>query len=320
MKKIALLLIFITLVLVAGCARNGVTIQYGVYPLKAKTFTIFDSIGKDITLYGQIAELTESKPENLTVDPAIKIEDPRYGKFTFGNNNRQVWFIMGQDMKGYWTTFYIDQNLDNQITQKEIVKGFVPSESREKKFIRRQAESYIPVPIQISYKGENSEFVKKLFFCLKTEEIEELKAKEYKKEITVAAFDFTFLEGEFPVQVDKKIQNCRFRISDTNGNGCFNDFGRDLLYLDLNNDGYFKKDEAFKLVEFMDRTEENKKTQFRLIVLPYPGKIALLNALEEYNPSDLEPVADPTDKTPETPTENPMPTPQPDTLKPGTTK
>lgn len=320
MKKLALLFIIMTLGIVAGCAQKAGYIQYGVYPVKSKILTFFDLMSKDFDLYGQTAELTESKPENLIVDPAIPMDNPQYGSFTFGNNNVKVWFVMGQDPKGYWTEFYIDQNLDNQITPKEKVKGFETANVKENKFNVRATEGLIPVPIQVSYKGENGPFIKKLFFFLNIKEIEDPHAKGIKNEIVTFAIDASFLEGEFPVQVGKTQQNCRFRIYDANGNGCFNDFGNDLLHIDLNHDGFFKKAEVFKLVEFMDRTENNHRTQYRLVVMPYPAKVALLNSLEEYNPADFEPASDPPDKNQAMPVVSPSPSPQSDTPKAGSAK
>lgn len=290
MKKICLLALIPIAFLCLGFSNRLVSIAPGVYPVKAKSLTFFDLVTKEVDLGGNPAELTESKPEDLRVDPEIQIENPKYGSFLFGNNKHRVWFVMGQDLTGYWSEFYIDQNLDNQITVKEKVKGFESSDSKYRGYKNRQAFGLIPVSIRVSYQGAAAELAEKLFFFFAVNEIGNGSATE--NDLIVEAFDASFMEGTLTLDNVKDSRPIGFRVIDANSNGCFNDFGKDLMFLDMNRDGFYKKNESFKLIEFLDKKSSGKKAQFHLIIRPYPAKIAVLKALEEYDPAALEPIPD----------------------------
>ena len=59
--------------------------------------------------------------------------------------------------------------------------------------------------------------------------------------------------------------------------------------MDLNHDGYIKKNETRKLAEFYDIiNREKQKKQLRLIVMPIPAKIAVTEATSDYDRTQLE--------------------------------
>ncbi len=121
----------------------------GVYPIKLRNLTIFDLVSKDSRdLYKlNLAELSEAKPEGLEVDADYQnMGEIRFGYFKLGNNDQKTWFFMAKDQEGYWSEFYIDQNLDHRIEKKEKIKGFQTGQDvLTHKVKRKQALSFIPV-------------------------------------------------------------------------------------------------------------------------------------------------------------------------------
>ena len=61
-----------------------------------------------------------------------------------------------------------------------------------------------------------------------------------------------------------------------------NDYNEDLIYMDLNNDGFFTKNESQTLQEFFTFTDSNKeKGQLHMILLPFPAKLAVTEGFPE---------------------------------------
>ena len=287
MKLIKLALLVLALALSVGFSSKLPNPTEGTYPVKLKTFTIFDLMDMDSSaeLYFNTAELTESKPENLQFDFEYeKMADYKFGAFKFGNNERKVWFVMGKDDQGFWTEYYIDQNLDNRITQKEKIKSFRTEQGSAKGYKTTDVFSLIPIPVRVSYKGQSSEIEKNLFFFILIKSF----AKNKNVDTVVQALTASFLEGEVKVAAKNEFL-VKYRILDGDANGCFNDYGKDLILMDLNHDGYFKKNETRKLVEFYDIiNREKQKKQLRLIVMPIPAKIAVTEATSDYDRTQLE--------------------------------
>jgi hypothetical protein len=286
MKKISWLLILLFLpVIVNGFFDKRLpTPLPEVYPVKLRNLTFFDLVSKDLDmLRWNQAELTESKPDGLEVDPGeLNLADVKYGCFKFGNLERKTWFIMGQDSDGYWSEFYIDQNLDQRIEKKEKAKGFQTGQDSIQGLQRMQALSLVPVQVKVAYKGITAEFEKSLYFFIRTGVYQ----KNNLSDTIVMATTASFMEGEFKVSGSGS-RLVKFRIIDTNGNGCFNDYGTDLLSMDLNHDGYFRKNETSKLAEYP--VSSDKKQRWRLVVPPFPAKIAVVDVIAEIDPATLEP-------------------------------
>jgi hypothetical protein len=292
MKKLFIpVIIGISLGLMGFSSRLPLPME-GIYPVKQKTLTYFDLLSKDIELSWNNAEITESKPDDLIVEfDDKKLSNPQYGRFALGNKEKQVWFLMGQDAAGYWTEFYIDQNLDNHITDKEKVKGFQVNDGRLKSFKTRQAFGLIPIPVEVSYRGQTGEFKKKLFFFLSVTTV--IGKEKDGQETVVGALCASYFEGTMKVLTGKKEKLVKFRILDADGNGCFYDFGTDMFFMDLNQDGYFKRSEGQKLYEFFDVGSNKDRKQYHLMIKAFPGKVGVIEATEEYNPIGLEPVIEP---------------------------
>lgn len=262
----------------------------GIYDLKLKTLTVFDLSSKDIMLNSVIAELTESKPEGLRVNVDLKqMTEPTFGCFKLGNVNQKIWFLMGRDAQGFWSEVYLDQNGDGQIDPKEQIKSLQKYQSKERKLKRDSTYTLIPIPIRVKIKGIDREIYKRLYYFFNADIF-----TNQKESITVVSvFNGSFLEGEMKVALGKETKLVKFRIFDVDGNGCYNDFGEDLLYLDTNYDGLFKKNESQKLTEFFDFGSAKTRKQYRLLLPPQPTKLAIVDALTEFDRSLLEASSDP---------------------------
>lgn len=286
MKKIVGLLT--ALLLFSGCAPLTVIPVEGIYPVKLKTLTIFD-FNKELRINYNMAELTDSKPDYLTVDfDYSKLTDYKFGSFNLGNNEKKVWFVMGKGKQGYWSDFYIDQNLDNHITEKEKIKCTM-NEGKFKDMKTLETVTIVPVPLLVSYKGTDHEYQKKLYFAIDTIQF----VKNQKNDTLVRAADYSFLSGVFKVRTGTVEKLKEFRIIDFDGNGCFNDYGKDLLLIDVKGDGFFKK--IPQLTEFFDYAgPDNVKKQLRMVILPCPDKIAVIESSKEIDFTQLEPQSDQT--------------------------
>jgi hypothetical protein len=164
MKRVILLLGLIVLLL-PGCISSGQmpVFKEGVYPLKTKVLSYLELSLQDIDLKANLGELTETKPDNLTVDFDYgKLNEVRFGSFKFGNNEQKTWFLMVKDSSGYWSDFYIDQNLDYHITKQEKV-SVETADGHFKGFKTISALTTVPIAIKVSYKGETKDFTKGLY-------------------------------------------------------------------------------------------------------------------------------------------------------------
>lgn len=291
MKKLKLVGVILIAVLILGCGGKMPAPLEGAYPLKTKTLTIFDLYSQENKIYYNVAEVVESKPEKLSIGFDLKkLTEYRFGSFIFGNNNRQTWFVMGKDSQGFWSEFYIDQNNDLKIKENEKVKSFQSGQDKVKGFERAQSMSLIPVRIRVSYKGTAGEIQKNLYFFIVTTVL----SKNEASDLLVEAITASFLDGEIKVVSGETVKRMNFRLIDANGNGCFNDYGADLIYIDQNSNNYYHPNESHQLVEFFDLpASTGEQKQLRIIVPPYPAKMAIIKADQEYDLLDLEAKSDP---------------------------
>jgi hypothetical protein len=301
MGKIKLAGIVLITFLIMGCSSTMPAPLKGIYPLKTKTLTIFDLYSKEYEVYYNVAEIVESKPEKLTLGFDLnQLTEYRFGSFIFGNNNQRTWFVMGKDPQGYWSDFYIDQNNDLTIKENEKIKSFQSGWDRFKGMDRNQSMTMIPVRIKVQFKGLSGEIQKNLYFFIVTTVL----SKNGASDLFAEAISATFLDGEINIAIGETVKKMNVRLIDANGNGCFNDYGADLIFIDLNFDNYFQKQESFKLVEFYDLQESAEEVkQLRIIVPPYPRKIAVLEAGQDYDLVDLEAESDQEEEDEEAPSD-----------------
>lgn len=288
MKK-GILLLGLIVLLIPGCGFPGQTpvFKEGVYPLKAKTLTYFELSSKGLDLMANMAELTETKPDDLTVDfDYAKLDEVRFGSFRFGNNKQKTWFLIGKDPSGYWSYFYLDQNLDHHLTKQDKIILQAAS-GTYKEFKTHTTLTEAPISITVSYKGATKNFTKQLYFFIDIEDY----SKNDLHDTLVKAFTATFFEGTIPVMIGQNWRFFDFRLIDANSNGCFNDYGRDIVNIDKNNDGSFLKNQSYELVEYFDSVDQDKQ-QMQVIIPPYPAKIAITKVNQIFDLTTLEPELD----------------------------
>jgi hypothetical protein len=286
-KFLIFVVIGLTFLLVGFTGKLPAPVE-GIYSLKLKTLTVFDLSSGEIPLYGNMAELTDSKPDSLEVEGIDykQLPDVKFGSFRFGNNEKKVWFLVTKSALGYWDNFYVDQNLDNKITKKEAIRSFQTSQQKKSGYNILRADALIPIPIRISYKGITREYEKSLYFFIST--LAESKKNEY--HVAVVAFSASFLEGEMKAALKKEEKLYKFMILDGDANGCFNDYGKDLFFINLQRDSSFHKKESQKLADFFDSTGvDNKNKQLRFNLLPYCLQLGVTKATGDFDLSQLEP-------------------------------
>lgn len=290
MKKLKLSGFILIAGIILGCSGTMPVPVQGVYPLKTKTLTIFDLYSQEYQIYYNRAEVVEAKPEKITIGFDLQgLNDYRFGSFKLGNNNQRTWFVMGKDDQGYWSEFYIDQNNDLQIKENEKIKSFQSGQDRVKGLDRSQSLTLIPVRTKVSYKGLTGEIQKNLYLFILTTVL----SKNNASDLLVEAITASFLDGEIQVTSGEVKKRINFRLIDANGNGCFNDYGVDLIFFDLDADDYYHHNEGHKLVEFFNfKTPTGAEKQFRIIVPPYPAKMAIIEADQEYDLVELEAKSD----------------------------
>ncbi|MGE5604731.1 MAG: hypothetical protein ACM3YE_03460 [Bacteroidota bacterium] len=290
MKKLKLLGFILLAGIIIGCSGKMPIPIEGIYPLKTKTLTIFDLYSQEYRFTYNVAEVVEAKPEKVTIGFDLqRLNDYRFGSFKLGNNNQQTWFVMGKDDQGYWSEFYIDQNNDLKIKESEKIKSFQSGQDRVKGLDRSQSLTLIPVRIRVSYKGLAGEIQKNLYLFILTTVLSKNKASD----LLVEAITASFLDGEIQVASGEIKKRINFRLIDANGNGCFNDYGSDLIFFDLNSNDYYQQNESHKLVEFFNlQTITGEEKQLRIIVPPFPAKLAVIEADQDYDLLELEAKSD----------------------------
>lgn len=236
--------------------------------------------------------LIEAKPDELTVAPELeKLNDIKYGSIKLGNLEKDVWFIMGKDPAGFYSKFYIDQNLDYSITENEKVQDFDTNYGMLKGVLVHSASATrSPVPVTIAYKSTSGDEIRKeVYFYLWTG----IFGKEGDDNTTIVKiYTVSMLQGLMKVMVGKNEKLVKFRLMDANNNGCFNDYQKDVIYMDLNMDGIYSNHESAPLTEYFDLMTNLGKKQMHFIVLPFPGQVEVTEATQDYDASQLEPEPD----------------------------
>lgn len=293
MRKLTLIMTVIGLsIMILGFSGKLPSPVEGVYPLKLKTLTLFDLDPKNLPLFWNSAELTDSKPDSIEVD-GVDYQDfseVKFGFFRLGNSEIKVWFLMARNNSNFWNEVYIDENLDFKITKKERVKSFQTNQGRQFGAVALEAFSMIPVSVRVAYKGITKEYTQDLYFFISTLSF----TKKEATDVIARVADASFLEGDLRVDNGKEKRLVKFRVLDADSNGCFNDYGKDVIFMDLNQDGYFQKSESQKMAEFFDSAgNEKERKQLRLNLLPFSLKLAVTGVTDEFDLAQLEPESPP---------------------------
>ncbi len=292
MKKFScLLLVTVMSVMSMGATKLPYPIQ-GEYSGKLVNMREDDFFKPDFLIQkANNAVLTDTKPEDLRVDSEIKLSDPTYGSVLLGEDEKPTYFVMAKDHDGYWMDFYLDQNHDRKITASEKINNLEkwnPQKINKKWDLKESSLTHSALPILVSYKSSAGKLKKKLGFYLWIKRFTQ--GNDEQTFVTLATA--SVFEGFIKVYFKKDEKLVKFRVTDGNCNGCFNDYGKDFLYLDLNFDGNFSKKEAMPLYEFFDFQAGKTTVQMRFLIPACPAGIAVIPATQNYDTVKLDATAD----------------------------
>lgn len=291
MKKLQFIICLGLIGLLVSCTRKPLQPQEGIYPVKLRTFAYIDLISDEIPEnIASLAEVIESQPAQLGVAPEIlQMKDLKFGAFKLGNTDQKTWFVIGEE-NGLWPTIYMDQDQDQYITVKEKIDGFSAQKGRGKKGVEvTQWDSEIPISGLVHFKSETGFIRKQHYFFIFVQQ----HVYAGKSELLIFLKSASFLDGEIGVWFGEEYKGVKIRIMDGNGNGCFNDYGADILSIDTNFDGYFTKKESRPLNEFFDFAgPDQQPKQLRLVVTAHPSKIAIVDAGQPIDRAQLEAASD----------------------------
>ena len=287
MKKYSLAIILIPTTLLMISATKLLPC-IGIYEAKPVVMREKEVFSKERIIHWKAAQLVDSKPVVLTLDPELeKLKGIKFGSIRLGNNEKETWLVVRKDDFDYYSEIYIDQNMDNNITIKEKLQDIDTFQVEEHGFtfnVSRTAPK--PIPLLVSYKGSNGTIKKKLDFYIQTEYVLKKKSGDTSFLYFINA---TAFEGRIKVTEGAGYEkDYRFRLIDANSNGCYNDFEKDYLLMDLNLVGKFKNDESQPLGEYFAVKEKGKKKQLRLVVFPYPAKIGVFESTNDFQSIELE--------------------------------
>lgn len=309
-KKILMVLALVVFSLgMVGATELPLPVE-GIYHLKSakvKSKDINKYFKARILRYKQ-AQVMETKPETLTVEPEITTSKGiRYGSIRLGNNEKDVRFVMGRDDHDYYSELYVDQNFDNHIAIQEKVPKMDTWEDKEDGLVVHSSSTHPKsVPVMVSFKSMAcGEITKKLSFYI---QIEYIMKENENDTFWVGFINTSTWEGSMTVTVEpheemdsngKKItinrqqKDLMFRLVDTDSNGCYNDYRKDYMMMDLNEDGKFTDDEAQPLLDSFVVKAKKQKKKLQLLVLPCPGKVAVIEENQDFDLVQLEPESDP---------------------------
>jgi hypothetical protein len=235
--------------------------------------------------------LSDAKPNELTIASELeKLKEIKYGSFILGNHEKAVWFVMGKDPANFYSKIYIDQNLDYHIAEDEKVPDVYTNYGMHKRVLVHNSLAFqTPIPITIAYKGVGGgEIRKKVYFYLWTG----VYGKTDETTTVAEIYTASMLQGLIKIRSGKDLKLVKFRLMDADNNGCFNDYQKDVIYMDVNMDGVYSNQESEPLREYFDVKTDTGMKQMHLIVLPFPGKVEVIEATQEFDATKLEPESD----------------------------
>ena len=249
----------------------------------------------------------ETKPESVTVDPEITaFKGLRYGAIRLGNNEKDVLFVMGKDDHDYYSELYVDQNFDNHITVDERVPNMDTWESKDGNLLIHGTYTYPKsVPVMVSYKRmDGEELLKRINLYIQIEYITSKNDNDTywvgfinvnpmtgSMKFTVEPYEKTDSSGH-KTMIERRQKESQFWLVDTNSNGCYNDFQKDHILVDLNEDGKIENSEVQVLNDSYVVKAKKQKIKMQFLILPCPGKIAVIQENQDFNREELEPQSD----------------------------
>lgn len=282
-KKIKYLVPAVLLFCVGWSYRMPSYLNPGVYQLSPRTTwsslpaSAFKLVKDDIS---------SAEPKDLKAAPQIKAgQKAVYASFTLGNAGQKVNYLAILDEKAKWQSLYVDVNGDNCFDEQDRVDLSFEEQVRG----NRLKYTIEPVVIPVSYKNSAGRIIRKklqvdiyLFYNPNNSLVETMHRV------------VTWFEGEGRFSPKKGLEYpVRFALVDLNGDGNFNNFSEDAVYIDLNYDGVFGQRERVtfrSLFDLQTATGENK--QYRQYVFPWPYRLAIVPVAEWESSSFYDPVDD----------------------------
>jgi hypothetical protein len=268
------------LVLTMGASFKPVFIP-GVYDVKPDKHWDIVDYPKTEYHYGKFSTYSPYKPAHLKLElPADRFAGFQYGWFTLGNAGNVFYFVIANQRSYFYDAFYIDLDRNGVITPKEEVRmeekqsvalGYV--------FQTYEAEFQVNVDYRLSQGKQITRPLDLKLTFVYQKNAQRAEAFYILKNNTL--FTGTTLSEKDPLY---------FAIADGDSNGCYNDFGVDIVFFDRNRDGKFEYGkESQPLAELQDIRVGRKSEIHRLVLAPWPLKLGIINTNQAYKYSDFEP-------------------------------
>jgi hypothetical protein len=280
MKRWMAIFTALGLILAMGASFKPIFLP-GVYDLKPEGTWDLVSFPKDVYHYDKFSTYSTSKPANLKLDfPTDRFAGFQYSRFTLGNAGNVFNFVIANQRNYFYDALYIDLDHNGVITAKEEVKieekqnvalGYVfQSFEADPKIIvdyRISGGKVIarPLDIKLTFVYQKNSQRAEAFYILKNN---------------------TLMTGTTLSEKDPLY----FAIADGDNNGCYNDFGNDLVFFDRNGDRKFDYvKESQPLAELQDIKVNRKTNIYRLVLSPWPVKLGIISINQTYKLADFEP-------------------------------
>lgn len=282
MKRWTGIIIAVGLLLAMGAAFKPIFVP-GSYDVKPDGTWDLVQFTKDNYHIDKPSTFSMIQPDGLKLElPEGKFVAYQYGKIALGNAGNVFNFVIGNQKNYFYDTLYIDLDHNGIITTKEEVK------LEEKQNI---AQGYViqiltaDARLNVDYSLTNGKILTRPLDMVLTffyEKNAELTNTFYIIHNNTLFTGTTLAENGSPLF---------FAIADGDNNGCYNDFGTDIVFYDKNHDNkfdYVKESQTLAELQEM-KGEDRKKDIYRLNLFAWPTRLVITPGKSPINPADVEP-------------------------------
>lgn len=285
--------LLILLPLTALAATVTLSANPGVYTLTPETE--WDKFKNDNRYYSRIP-LFAGKPDRLRADlPEKEAAAATYGFLRLGTGESGVYVVFGRAESDCVDFLYVDANNNLSIEPGERVEIKKNSPFVANAQELQWSESAKPVLCDVSYRRANGTFVTmpvavEFNFLRQAPQSRRGDAAGTPQYLDFYLVD-TWFSGTVSFQSGKNSVDLPIALIDGNDNGIFNEYGRDQVLIDTNNDGYFDlAKEMFALNEFeLVKTDGKNEIQLRKAMFAWPVALRVQPVGEVPDRTDLEP-------------------------------
>lgn len=282
MKRWMILLISLCLLLAIGASFKPVFVP-GSYEVKPDGSWDSVEFPKDVYHTDKFSAFSQDQPANLKLEiPEGKFASYQFGRVLLGDAGTAYNFVIGNQKNFFYDTLYFDLDRNGVITVKEEVK----LDEKQNIALGYVFQIFSADPkLKVDYRSSNGKTV--------TRELDIRMTFVYEKNSERANAFFlvrnsTLFTG---TTLSENGSPLVFAIADGDANGCYNDFGTDLVFYDKNRDNKFNYvKESQTLAELQEmKGPDRKKDIYRLILFPWPTKLMIVPGIDKVNPADVEP-------------------------------